>query len=88
MRSHIITEYGPSTSVKTGAFFHSGLISSGVRPGYTAHERLEAVAALRHVGIVLDVAGVHGLVGQLQVAVLQHVLQFLGGHRQGLSSCL
>src|SRR5262249_58222744 len=33
VRSHIITEYGPSMSVNTGAFTHSGLISRGVRPG-------------------------------------------------------
>ena len=32
---------------------------------------------------MLDVAGVHALVGQFQVAVLEHVLQFLGGHGQG-----
>src|SRR5262245_12599802 len=50
--------------------------------GNLAHELFEAIAALGNVGIVLDVARVHGFVRQFQMTILKHVLQLLRGHRQ------
>ena len=84
VRSHIMNEYGPLISVSDRRIHPLRLDFARRAAGDTAHELFEAVAALGNVGVVLDVARIHGLVGQLQVAVLEHVLQLLGGHRQGL----
>ena len=47
-----------------------------------AHELLEAVTALRNVRIVLDVTRIHQRIGELEMAVLQHVFHLARGELQ------